>query len=160
MLAFQNEGGEKNICGTDEDWKWAYGPVISSELYDGETYDFNAQLSESTIWYEVKIQPVSDNLVAPDGPPVRKTQEIVPIGILKSPSGKTIVDLGQNMVGWIRVSVDGSQGTAIHFQFVEVLENGEAATRPLRDCKARDTLILSGNGLVEWEPKFTFHGFR
>jgi alpha-L-rhamnosidase len=160
MLAFQNEGGEKNICGTDENWKWAYGPLFSSELYDGETYDFNAELSESTVWHEVKSQPISDNLVAPDGPPVRKTQEIVPIGIFKSPSGKTIVDLGQNMVGWIRVSVDGSQGTAIQFQFVEVLENGEAATRPLRDCKARDTLILSGNGPIEWEPKFTFHGFR
>jgi alpha-L-rhamnosidase len=117
-------------------------------------------LSEGLTWNEVKSQPLSDNLVAPDGPPVRKTQEIVPKEILASPSSKMIVDIGQNMVGWIRVSVDGPQGTAIHFQFVEVFEHGEAATRPLRDCKARDTLILSGKGRVEWEPKFTFHGFR
>ncbi|KAE9365400.1 glycoside hydrolase family 78 protein [Stipitochalara longipes BDJ] len=160
MLVLQDEGGKETICGTDDAWKWAYGPVISAGLYDGEIYDFNAQLSESSTWNEVKSKPISNNLVAPDGPPVRRTREILPKEILKSPSGKTIVDLGQNMVGWIKVSVDGPKGTAIKFQFVEVLENGEAATRPLRDCKARDTLILSGDGRVEWEPRFTFHGFR
>jgi alpha-L-rhamnosidase len=160
MLVLKDESGEERILGTDESWNWAYGPVVSSELYDGEKYDFNLQLSETSTWNGVKSQRITDNLVAPDGPPVRKTQEIVPKEILKSPSGKTVVDLGQNMVGWVRVSVDGPKGTAISFQFVEVLENGEAVTRTLRDCKARDTLILSGNGRVDWEPKFTFHGFR
>lgn len=160
MLVVQYEEGGKIVYGTDEAWKWTHGPVISSELYDGETYDLNAQLSKNSAWNPVKYQPVRDNLVAPDGPPVRKTQEIVPKEILKSPSGKTIVDLGQNMVGWIKVSVEGPQRTTIHFQFVEVLQNGEVVTRTLRDCKARDTLVLSGKGRVEWEPKFTFHGFR
>jgi len=47
----------------------------------------------------------------------------------------------------------------ITFTHTEVLEGGECATRPLRDCKAQDNLSLSDE-LVEWEPKFTFHGFR
>ncbi len=108
----------------------------------------------------MKSGRVSDNLVAPDGPPVKKTQEIVPLHILKTPPSETIIDLRQNIVGYIRVTVDGPLGTAINFQFVEVLENGEAVMRSLHDCKARDTLILSGKGPVTWEPKFTFHVFR
>jgi alpha-L-rhamnosidase len=78
---------------------------------------------------------------------------------LKSPTGKTIVDFGQNLVGWLRVRVYGQKGCKITFTHTEVLENGECATRPLRDCKAVDTLILSDES-IEWEPKFTFHGFR
>jgi len=79
---------------------------------------------------------------------------------LKRPLGKMIVDLGQNAVGWIRVSVDGPKGTSINFQFVEVLEDGENVTRTPRECKAKDILVLSGDGRAEWEPKFAFHGFR
>ena len=50
-------------------------------------------------------------------------------------------------------------GHTVTFRHTEVLEHGEAATRPLRQCKATDSLTLAGD-LVEWEPKFTFHGFR
>jgi len=72
-----------------------------------------------------------------------------------------IVDLRQNMVGWwIRVLVDGPKGTAINFHFVEVLEDGEVVARTPRDRKAKDTLVLPGDGRAECEPRFAFHGFR
>jgi alpha-L-rhamnosidase len=100
MLAVRDGCGEERILGTDESWKWAYGLVESSELCYGEMYDFNAQLSEKSTWNEVKCQRITDNLVAPDGPPVGKIQEYVPRKILKRPLGKMIVDLRQNMVGW------------------------------------------------------------
>ncbi|KAK9482554.1 glycoside hydrolase family 78 protein [Lipomyces starkeyi] len=160
MLVIEYVGGGKVVCGTDQQWQWAYGPILAAELYDGETYDAREQLTEGTSWNVVKCQPIADNLVAPDGPPVRRTQEVSPCKMFKSPSGKTIIDLGQNIVGWIRVRVDGPSGTTIQFQFAEVLEDGEVATRTLRHAKARDTLILSGHGPFTWEPKFTFHGFR
>jgi alpha-L-rhamnosidase len=160
MLAPRDGSGEERILGTDESWKWAYGQVVSSELDDGEMYDFNAQLSEKSTWNEVKCQRITDNLVAPDGPPVRKTQDFVSMKILRRPLGKMVVDLGQNMVGRIRVSVDGPRGTAINFQFVKVLEDGDVVTRTPRDRKAKDTLVLPGDGRAECEPKFAFHGFR
>lgn len=43
---------------------------------------------------------------------------------------------------------------------VPVMENGEVATRPLRQAKATDHFTLSGEGVQEWEPSFTYHGFR
>jgi alpha-L-rhamnosidase len=79
--------------------------------------------------------------------------------IIRSPSGKVIVDFGQNLVGGLRVRVSGPRRQKIVFTHTEVLEHGEVATRPLRDCKQKDSLIL-GEKALDWEPKFTFHGFR
>ena len=44
-----------------------------------------------------------DNLIASEGAPVRKIQEIKPVKIFRTPKGKLIVDMGQNMVGWLRL---------------------------------------------------------
>jgi alpha-L-rhamnosidase len=76
MLALRDGSGEVRILGTDESWKLAYGPVVSSELYDGEMCDLNAQLSEKSTWDEVKCQRITDNIVAPDGPPLRKHRNL------------------------------------------------------------------------------------
>ncbi|KAJ0275101.1 hypothetical protein COL922a_014555, partial [Colletotrichum nupharicola] len=103
-----------------------------------------------------------DLLAAPLGPPIRATEQVAVREVITSPSGKTILDFGQNLVGYIRVSVPGDSslgGKTITISHAEVLDQGEIATRPLRFAKATDKLILSGKPL-EWTPKFTFHGFR
>ncbi|KAH2438710.1 hypothetical protein KXW63_001774, partial [Aspergillus fumigatus] len=119
-------------------------------------------LSASTVWRTV--QTGSDGcitrLTAPDGPRIRQTQELPVRAILTSPSGKTILDFGQNFVGWVRLrSVSGPAGTTIRFRHAEVLEDGEIGVRPLRSAKCLDTLI-DGAAPIPWEPKFTFHRFR
>jgi alpha-L-rhamnosidase len=79
-----------------------------------------------------------------------------------SPSGKTIVDFGQNLVGYVRLkNIRGPRGHKITLSHAEVLENGELCTRPLRICKATDEYKLKGAAAGEsYEPRFTFHGFR
>ena len=62
-------------------------------------------------------------------------------------------------MGWLRFSVQGDAGSEITIKHAEVLEDSELGTRPLRSAKATDRLILSG-GFDEFEPTFTFHGFR
>ena len=99
-------------------------------------------------------------LVAPLGPPVRRTQFIAPVNITTSPSGRTIVDFGQNLVGRLRLSVSGKSGQVITLRHAEVLEDGELCTRPLRTALATDRYTLRGDGEENWEPRFTFHGFR
>lgn len=102
-------------------------------------------------------------LRAPDGPPIRSTETLPVLNIIKSPSGKKILDFGQNLVGHVRIKIpEGGKGHAIRLVHTEVLEHGECATRPLRKAKATDTLILSGKtpSAQWWEPRFTFHGFR
>ena len=155
---------------SDASWKASVGPVVDSQIYDGETYDarlekdlhgWSTSSFDDAKWSPVRQLPsIKGELMANDGPPVRRVEEIRPQRVFKSASGKTIVDMGQNMVGWMRVnSVKGGAGTSITFHHAEVMDNGEVSLRPLRSAKAVDTLILSG-GQQSWEPKFTFHGFR
>jgi alpha-L-rhamnosidase len=153
---------------TDETWRAASGPILASDIYDGETYD--ARL-ERRGWSQADyddgdwsaVRPIDRDLatlVAPTGPPVRRAELVAPSAILTSPSGRTIVDFGQNLVGRLRISVQGTAGQTITLRHAEVLENGELATRPLRLAAATDRYTLRGDGPETWEPRFTFHGFR
>lgn len=166
-LVLTGTDGDVTVIGTDSDWVSSTGALLTSELYDGETCDLRLEPSgwlnayfDDKSWKRVETLPLPESdLVAPDGAPVKKIEEVKAISAFKSPSGKTIVDFGQNLVGWVRVRLQGPSGHVMKFLYIEVLENGEGATRPLRDCKATDTVTLSGEDQW-WEPKFTFHGFR
>jgi alpha-L-rhamnosidase len=153
---------------TDESWRAATGPILSSDIYDGETYD--ARL-ERPGWSKPgypdddwsltrQIERDLSILVAPLGPPVRCTEVIRPVAAFTSPSRRTIIDFGQNLVGKLRLSILGPAGHTIALRHAEVLENGELSLRPLRTAQATDRYILEGAGVETWEPRFTFHGFR
>jgi alpha-L-rhamnosidase len=161
------EDGKTTTINSDKSWKSSVGPRIASEIYDGETYDASLEIKGwSRPSYDDKnwaaVEPMAfptAKLQSPTGPPVRKTEIVKSQKIFSSPTGKTIIDFGQNLVGWLKVHASGPKGQTITFTHTEVLEHGEVATRPLRDCKAVDHLILSDESIT-WEPAFTFHGFR
>jgi alpha-L-rhamnosidase len=153
---------------TDETWHAARGPMLASDIYDGETYDARMERSgwstpgyDNRDWVGVRrLDRDLTTLVAPLGPPVRRTELVAPIAITTSPSGRTIVDFGQNLVGRLRLTVRGEEGQTVTLRHAEVLENGELCTRLLRTAQATDRYTLRGSGVETWEPRFTFHGFR
>jgi alpha-L-rhamnosidase len=158
----------REIVGTDEDWKTTPGPILASDLYQGERYDARLERAgwstagyDDSDWDGVSLLDHDlTTLVAPSGPPVRRTQELVPVAITASPSGKTLVDFGQNFAGRVRFTVRGAAGQTITLRHAELLVDGELYTRPLGLAKATDTYIVRGEGQETWEPRFTFHGFR
>ena len=99
-------------------------------------------------------------LVAPQGPPVRCTQDVTPVAVLRTPGGATVLDLGQNLVGRMRIRVSGAAGDRVVMRTAEVMQEGEIYTRPLRSARSTDEYVLGGGQVEEWEPRFTFHGFR
>ena len=153
---------------TDARWRTAPGPWVSSDLYDGETYDARRELDgwatagfDDADWARaVGFRPAVGELVAPTAPPVRRVEELPVVEVITTPSGRTILDFGQNLVGWIRSTVEGTAGETITLRHAEVLDQGELGTRPLRNAKATDRYTLRGGGPETWEPSFTFHGFR
>jgi len=168
QLEIDYADGSSDVVVTDESWRASTGAIRSNSLYDGETHD--ARL-EQPGWAEAGFddaswQPVRELehdltlLTEPTGPPVRRTEELPPVEITTSPSGRTVCDFGQNIVGRLRVTVDGPAGHTITLRHAEVLEGGELCTRPLRDAAATDRYTLRGGGAETWEPRFTFHGFR
>jgi alpha-L-rhamnosidase len=166
-LTIDYEDGHQQVVATDGSWTAGPSAVLSDDLYDGQTID--ARLA-SDAWLRPGFSddswgPVSvvdadlDTLVAYVGPAVVRHEELRPVRIWTSPNGATLVDFGQNLVGWVKFSVQGERGRTIRVRHAEVLEHGELGTRPLRSAKATDELILSGE-LDVFEPTFTFHGFR
>jgi len=168
LLTLTNGDGKKQSIKSELSWQASTGPIITSEIYDGEVYNATEEIKgwsstnfNASGWLGVKQLPaLNGSLVPSDGAPIRKVEEVKPQQIFQSASGKTVIDFGQNLVGWLRLKVSGPAGTNITIVHTEVMENGEVATRPLRSAKATDTLILSGNGTRIWEPSFTYHGFR
>jgi alpha-L-rhamnosidase len=161
-------GGTVETIVTDSEWLTASGPILTSDLYNGESFDARVAMDgwstpgfDLTGWARSQIfNPVVGRLVAPEGPPIRRIKELTVQDVIVTPSGHTILDFGQNLVGWVRFTVDGPSGTKVTLRHAEVLENGELGVRPLRNAKATDEYILSGNGSEGWEPTFTYHGFR
>jgi alpha-L-rhamnosidase len=163
------ENGRRQVIASDATWKASTGPVLMSGLYEGETYD--ARLEQAgwsrpgftdTTWGRVQVlEHTKDSLIAPAGPPVLRTQEIKPIKILRTPRGETVFDLGQNMVGWVRLSVSGAAGSTVTLQHAEILgPDGNFYTGNLRKAAQTVRYTLKGQGTEVYEPHFTFQGFR
>lgn len=150
----------ETVLNTDGRWEWAHGAIISSELYDGETCDM--RLGEAADWHPVDVLPSPRAELFPERSPVKRMETVRAKRITRSPTGKTLIDFGQNLVGWLRLEghPPGQPGHVVTFSHAEVLENDELGTRPLRIAKCRDEITLGSSSLVGWEPKFTYHGFR
>ncbi len=166
------EDGHRQIAGTDDTWRAGPSDVLENDLYDGETID--ARLRDDAWqrpgfaaggsaggWVGVHAAADVDPAVLTPytSPPVVRHEEVRPVRIWTSPSGRTLVDFGQNLVGWLRFTVSGERGSTITIRHAEVLEDGELGVRPLRTAKATDRFVLSG-GEDTFEPTLTFHGFR
>ncbi|WVR08374.1 hypothetical protein IAU60_005429 [Kwoniella sp. DSM 27419] len=143
------------------DWEWSNGAVLSSELYNGEVYDSTLpDTDEGGEWKPAEVfEWPSAHLFSSQSPPVREVRRVRPVSIHTTPSGKTIVDFGQNLGGVIRLLSQPPPGPELTMRHAEVLEHGELGTRPLRYAAATDRILLGGH-LVGYMPRFTFHGFR
>ncbi len=169
QLEISYTDGSKQVIVSDNSWKVTTGPILESDIYNGEIYDANLEMEgwsragfDDNAWKKVAILDHSkDILIAPQGEPVKAIEEIKPVKSLTTPSGEMVIDMGQNMVGWVNLKLQGTQGDTIRLKFAEVLDkNGNFYTDNLRAAKATDTYILKGNGEEIFEPNFTFHGFR
>jgi alpha-L-rhamnosidase len=160
--------GRVQVIATDDQWLAAPGPIVRTGNYDGERYDAREEQPgwsrpgfAGPGWSRVGVRRRDPGtLVAPAGPPVRCTQEVAVVKVLTAPSGRQVLDFGQNLVGRLRIRVRGERGTVVTLRTAEVLQDGEIFTRPLRTAASTDSYVLAGRDAEEWEPRFTFHGFR
>jgi alpha-L-rhamnosidase len=166
-LTFQD--GSRSVVGTDGAWKASTGPILMSDIYNGETYDARLEKGgwskagfNEAGWVGVtEINQSKAILVAPAGPPVKRIQEIKPVKLLRTPAGERVIDMGQNMVGWVRFTVQGPAGAKVVLRHFEVLDKaGNVYTANLRVAKQRIEYTLKGEGTETFEPHFTFQGFR
>ena len=168
QLNLEYPSGKMDVITTDSTFRAGTGGLRANSIYDGE--DFDARLEpvgwdrpgfDDAHWGAVAQLdwPVA-SLVPSTAQPIRRIEELAPVAILNTPSGRTLVDFGQNLSGWVRLQVHGPAGTTITLRHAEVLVDGEADFETLRTARATDSYTLRGEGAEVWEPRFTFHGFR
>jgi len=168
QIIVEYSDGSKSTISTDESWKAMTGPILESDIYNGELYDANKELTgwskaayDDGAWKECRVADISrQSLIAPEGPPVKIVNELDPISIEKREEG-WLVDMGQNMVGWIRIKATGKNGDVITLRHAEVLDkDGNMYYENLRGAKCTNTFLLKGETEETFEPHFTFQGFR
>ena len=164
--------GSREVIATDESWKVTQGPILESDMLMGESYDARREFIHwshpafnDASWWPVEI--LADNgaaLVAANGPAVKRQESLRPVSIHKIPNlvkPRWIFDMGQNMVGWVRLTVQGEKGVTITIRYAEALNpDGTLYTANLRTARSTDHYTLKGGSQEIWEPHFTFHGFR
>ncbi len=157
------------VIGSDERFRIGHGAVRSNGIYSGEDYDarlepegWSAPGFDDTGWGAPTLFEWNlDALEATTIPPIRCVEEVLPVDIRRSPSGKTIVDFGQNLSGWVRLSVNGEAGQTVTLRHAELLTpGGEIEAETNRTAAATDRYTMAGGGKETWHPRFTFHGFR
>ncbi len=168
QLELEYRDGRREVVATDDRWRASRGPVVSSSLYDGEQVDarrlpagWDLPAFDDSAWPAAVVtdDPLA-GVEARMAPPVRRIETRAPVAVTRTPSGRILLDFGQNLVGRLRLRVTGPEGTTITARHAEVLDQGELALRPLRRAKATDSFTLAGAGEEVFEPRFTFHGFR
>ena len=164
--------GSKEIIATDNSWKVTQGPILESDMLMGESYDARRELTDwcnpgyadSSWWIAEVFEDNGAALVATNGPAVKRQETLQPVNIREIPdfvNRRWIFDLGQNMVGWVRLRVCGEKGTTVSIRYAEVLNtDGTLYTANLRTARNTDYYTLKGGGEEVWEPHFLFHGFR
>ena len=169
QLVIRYSDGTSEMINTDSGWKAITGPILESDIYNGEQYDARMELTgwdqsgyADSKWNAATVYPYGkENLIAPQGVPVHAIEEIKPVKFFKTPKGESVLDMGQNMVGVVRLKVMGKSGEKIVVKYAEVLDKaGNFYTDNLRAAKCTDTYILKGGAEEIYQPKFTFHGFR
>lgn len=169
-LIVEYTDGSKETIASDTNWRMtADGPIRTNNEYDGEEYDARKELKGwTTIGYDDSSWNPVERAGIPDGtlragmtPNMKVVDKVKPVSINKV-GDKYIMDMGQNMTGWIRMKIKGNASDSIRLRFGELLkEDGELYVRNLRDARVTDIYVVRGDEVgTEWAPRFVYHGFR
>lgn len=164
------DGIAEPLVVTDGSWRLTTdGPIRHSDILDGEVYDARKEMPgwdrngfDDRAWAaaEVKAHPTL-RMVAQPNEPIRVTRELRAVGLTQPSPGVWIFDLGQNMVGWVRLKLRAPAGTTVHLRHGEMLnDDGTLYTANLRGAPQGDFYVCRGGTTETFEPHFTYHGFR
>lgn len=170
QLEITYKDGKQEIITSDNSWKLTTnGPIIANNEFDGEEYDARLEMKgwnkngfDDKEWIEAKIVGAPQGtLTAQTNPNIKTMETITPVAINKLNDSTLILDMGQNMVGWLAVSLKGVKDKPIRLRFAETLQpDGSLYMANLRGALVTDIYTPAQDGMFSWEPKFTYHGFR
>ena len=171
QLDIEYENGEHDIIVSDGTWMASNkGPVLENNEFDGEKYDARLEFGkwtepgfDASAWSHAELMEApKGKLIAQLSPSLKVMEEIKPLSVKAVGDGRYIVDMGQNMVGWLQVRLNGKKDRPVTMRFAEVLkpDGTELYMDNLRGALVTDVYTPANDGRFTWEPLFVYHGFR
>ncbi|MGP3929045.1 family 78 glycoside hydrolase catalytic domain [Nonomuraea sp. KM88] len=170
QLVADHADGSRTVVGTDGSWRESTGPLRYADLLMGEWYDARLEQPgwdlpgfDDSSWAPARVVDTRHDVLVPAAAePVRVTEDLVPVETRRDGDGRTIVDLGQNIAGRVRLTLRGAPaGTRVTLRHGETLDDGGGLyTANLRSAEATDHYVAAGRPEETFEPRFTVHGFR
>ncbi|GAB2843991.1 glycoside hydrolase family 78 protein [Actinocorallia aurea] len=182
-LRSEAQDGVVTTVGTDGCWRSRPAEIVAADLMDGQESDLGRVCEgwaepgfEAAGWgwataADGGLYAAWPRLTASPAPPVRRVAELAPAAITTTRSGAQVVDFGQNINGWVRLTDLGPRGTVLTLTHGEALgADGDvttghlaaedAATGAHYDVGQRDRVVSAGRPGDVFEPRHTTHGFR
>lgn len=163
--------GTRQSVVSDDTWKLTVnGPVRAASEFDGEIYDATREMDgwssngfNDSDWIKAPLTGTPGGRLEPQMNPSLKIMDIIsPADLFETRPGVYVIDMGQNMAGWLRCKFRGdTRNSKVQIRYSETLEpDSSLFVANLRSAKPCDTYIFKGLGEEIWEPRFTYHGFR
>jgi len=170
QLEIDYVNGEKKTIVSDTSWKInTNGPIIANNEFDGEEYDANLELegwnkndyNDKNWRLAQKVDAPAGKLVAQLNPNLATMRVLKPVSINEISKGKYVVDMDQNMVGWVAVKLQGTKNRLVTLRYAETTQkDGNIYTANLRGSRTTDIYTPATDGIFSYEPRFAYHGFR
>lgn len=170
QLEIEYANGQKKTIVSDTSWKInTNGPIIANNEFDGEEYDANLELTgwdktgynDKTWRTAQKVDAPQGKLVSQLNPNITIMRVLKPKAIREISKGKYVVDMGQNMVGWLEVKLKGTKNKPVTLRYAETTENdGNIYMKNIRGSRTTDIYTPASDGIFSYEPRFVYHGFR
>ncbi|KAK8842995.1 hypothetical protein M9Y10_025182 [Tritrichomonas musculus] len=162
------EDGSSEVINSDKTWKCHKSHILCNNIYDGEIQDANLIIKNWNLndcdekdWLEcVEVnEPLHEKLTSRFSLPVVVKERLKPKEIIKTPAGETVIDMGQNMTGWIEMKIHAPKGFEIIVEHGEILQEENFFRDNIRSALEQFRYISDGNEAVV-HPHFTYYGFR
>jgi alpha-L-rhamnosidase len=174
QLRLEYVDGSIEWIATDSTWKADTSPILFAEICEGETRDARREQAgwdtagfNDAAWHPASVIASKEPLiVAQYFPPIREHSVLTAKKITEPKPGVYVLNFGHNISALPRLHISGRAGDDVQLRFAEVLNpDGTLYVDNLRTAKATDNFILAGSekqsaGSEDFEPLFTFHGFR
>ena len=167
-LVIRYRNGSETILVSDGNWKTAPSPCTYSSMYGGECYDARLEQEgwdlpgfDDSRWSPaLEVKTPGGRLLPETGYPVR-TREVFKVRDTRITGTSTMVaDFGQNASGIPRITVKGKRGDTVRITPSELLDAGGKPDQKWIGRPHYHEYILKGDGEEQWQPDFTYNGFR
>ena len=157
-LTLRYADGTEDVILTDESWTASRSQVRFSELYDGEVVDATFVAAEHP--HAVCFDGPTETLIPQEGAPIREQERICPVRVFTTPRGERVIDFGQELTGFLEVSVDAKAGDVVDVSFAEVMDrDGNFYNENYRGAKCKYHYTCR-DGQQRYKTRLTFYGFR